>query len=323
MRVLFMGSSEASAQALRGILKSPVLNVVGVVTQPDRPSGRSQRLSACPCKAYAFKRKIGPVITPVNVNAPEVVETLAALKPDVIVVVAFGQIMRKPILEMAPHGCINCHFSLLPKYRGAAPVQSAILAGDEITGVTVMQMDEKMDTGDILLTANEPICSDDDAGELMNRLGILGAVTLAKALKMMLSGELKRTPQDDSAATYCKKISKSDGLVDWNEPAYVIERKVRAYYPWPGAYTFFRRPGQENLLRLKIHETVVVPETEEMMRDVKPGTICMISPIGPLVRTGGRLLGLVTVQPECSKPMSARDFLNGNHLGIGCQFVSK
>ncbi|MBP5319529.1 MAG: methionyl-tRNA formyltransferase [Kiritimatiellae bacterium] len=324
MRVVFMGSSQASATTLRAILKSTFLKVVGVVTQPDRPSGRHRKMTPCPCKAYAEERKLSPIITPEKVNAPEVVEQIRALKPDVIVVVAFGQILKKELLEMAPHGCINGHFSLLPKHRGAAPVQDAILSGDKVTGVTIMRMDEQMDTGDILLTAIEPICSDDSAGELMDRLAILGAVTMSKALKMMVAGMLKRTPQDHSQATYSKKMLKSDGLIDWNLPADEINRKVRAFDPWPGAYTFREkalcRPGTSG--RVKILDAHPVLELEETFHAVAPGTICAISPIGPVVKAGQGVVTLLSIQPDGGRPMDGKSFLNGYPMRVGDRFVS-
>ncbi len=324
MRIVFMGSSQASAATLRAILKSPFLKVVGVVTQPDRPSGRHRKLTPCPCKAYAEERKLSPIITPEKVNDPAVVEQIRSLKPDVIVVVAFGQILKKELLEMAPHGCINGHFSLLPKHRGAAPVQDAILSGDEVTGVTIMRMDEQMDTGDILLTAIEPICSDDSAGELMDRLAILGAVTMSKALKLMVVGQLKRIPQDHSIATYSRKMLKTDGLIDWSRPAKEINRTIRAFDPWPGAYTFrpkhLCRPGTSG--RVKILEAHDVPELMDDFPDVQPGAICLISPMGPIVKTGKGVIALISLQPDGSRPMDGKSFLNGYPMHIGDRFVS-
>ena len=316
MRIVFMGSSEASATALRAILKSPLLKVVGVVTQPDRPSGRHQRFTPCPCKAYATLRGVGPVISPEKVNAPEVLAQIEGLKPDVIVVVAFGQFLGKRLLALPPLGCLNGHFSLLPKYRGAAPVQAAIAAGDEVTGVTVMRMAEGMDDGDMLLKAVEPICSDDTAVTLMDRLAILGAVTLAKALKLMMSGGLTREPQDPAQATYASKMQKTDGLIDWGLSAFVIERRIRAYDPWPGAFTFL--PGRLNKSgvpeRIKVLQAEVLKESGAGCDGLAPGTVCMISPIGPVVATGDKLLCLTAVQPEGSRRMDGKSFLNGRPM---------
>jgi len=316
MRIVFMGSSEASATALRAILKSPLLKVVGVVTQPDRPSGRRQRFTPCPCKAYATLRRVGPIISPENVNAPAALAQIEGLKPDVIVVVAFGQFLGKRLLALPPLGCVNGHFSLLPKYRGAAPVQAAIAAGDKVTGVTIMQMAEGMDDGDMLLKAIEPICSDDTAVTLMDRLAILGAVTLAKALKLMMSGELTREPQDPAQATYAPKLQKTDGLIDWGVSAFVIERRIRAYDPWPGAFTFL--PGRLNKSgvpeRIKVLQAEVLKESSVEEDGCAPGTVCMISPSGPVVATGDKLLCLTAVQPEGSRRMDGKSFLNGRPM---------
>ena len=326
MRIIFMGSSEASATALRAILKNPVLKIVGVVTQPDRPSGRSRKLKPCPCKQYALQRKLTPIISPEKVNAPEIVETLRALKPEVIVVVAFGQLLKRELLEMAPHGCINGHFSLLPKFRGAAPVQAAILSGEKETGVTIMQMDKGMDTGDILLQAKEPICSDDDASYLMERLAILGGVTLSKALMLMLGGMLKRIPQSESGIepSYASKMHKSDGLIDWAKSADYLDRMIRAFDPWPGAYTYKPanrcRPGTTG--RFKVLVANRVPVIDEAHQKAEPGTICMISPVGPIVKTGTHMLCLTSVQPEGSRPMDGKAFLNGHQLKIGDRLLS-
>jgi len=315
-----MGSSEASAITLKALRKSPLLKVVGVVTQPDRPSGRNQRFTPCPCKVYAVENKIEPIISPENVNAPDTFEQIAAWKPDVIVVVAFGQFLGKKILALPPHGCVNGHFSLLPKYRGAAPVQHAIANGDALTGVTIMQMAEGMDNGDILLTAREPICSDDTAPALMYRLAILGAVTMAKALRLMLTGSLKREPQNHADATYAKKMQKNDGLIDWTLPAKVIERRIRAYDPWPGVFTFLpnRAAKSETLERIKILEAELL--TDEWPYTKAPGTICALSPIGPLVATSEGGLCLTVVQPEGRRRMDGKSLINGRSLSIGDKF---
>jgi len=322
MRIVFMGSSEASAIALRAILKSPLLKIVGVVTQPDRPSGRHRRLTPCPCRSYAALRGVGPVITPEKVNAPEVLAQIEQLKPDVIVVVAFGQFLGKRLLSLPPHGCINGHFSLLPKYRGAAPVQASITAGDKVSGVTIMQMAEGMDDGDILLQAIEPICSDDTAVSLMDRLAILGAVTLVKALKLMIGGQLKRIPQVQAQATYASKMQKADGLIDWKLPAAVIERRIRAYDPWPGAFTFlpsrFNKPGCSG--RMKVLQAEVLKVSPENFADYPPGTICLISPIGPVVATGEAPICLVAVQLDGSRQMNGKAFLNGHPMQPGDRF---
>ena len=322
MRIVFMGSSEASATTLRAILKSPLLNVVGVVTQPDRPSGRRQRFTPCPCKSYAALRGLTNIITPEKVNAPEVLDQIERLKPDVIVVVAFGQFLGKRLLAIPPYGCVNGHFSLLPKYRGAAPVQAAIAAGDEVTGVTIMQMDPGMDSGDILLKAIEPICSDDTTVTLMDRLAILGAVTMVKALKLMMANALKREPQDHTLATYASKMQKNDGLIDWTLPAALIGRRIRAYDPWPGAFTFlpprFSKPGVST--RLKVLQAEIVKQLASPTEGSVPGTLCAVTPLGPVVKAGDYALCLTEVQPDGSRRMDGKSFLNGRPLHPGDRF---
>ena len=322
MRIVFMGSSEASATALRAILKSPLLKVVGVVTQPDRPSGRHQRFTPCPCKAYATQQGLPNIISPEKVNAPEVIAQIEQLKPEVIIVVAFGQFLGKRLLAIPPHGCVNGHFSLLPKYRGAAPVQAAIAAGDEVSGVTIMMMAEGMDSGDMLLKAIEPICSDDTAVTLMDRLAILGAVTMVKALKLMIAGELKREPQEHAQATYAPKMQKNDGLIDWLLPAAVIERRIRAYDPWPGAFTFLpsrlSKPGVSG--RLKVLQAEILRHPVAHAAGWVPGSLCAFSPIGPVVTTGDRALCLTAVQPDGSRRMDGKAFLNGHPMQLGDRF---
>lgn len=305
---------------LRALLKSPLIKVVGVVTQPDRPAGRHRMLTPCPCRAYALERGLSPIITPEKINAPEILDQIRALKPDLIAVVAFGQFLGQTLLSLPPHGCINGHFSLLPRYRGAAPVQAAIASGDKITGVTVMQMDKGMDTGDILLTAIEPICSDDSAGDLLDRLAILGGVTMVKAIRLMLQGQLKRVPQNNALATYARKFTKHDGLISWARPAAEIERTIRAYDPWPSCFTFlppsYIKAGQTG--RVKVLEAQILREEINAPEYTVPGTVCLISPIGPIVRTGGGgCLCLTALQPEGSKRMDGKAFLNGRPLKPG------
>jgi len=318
MRVVFMGSSEASAVTLRALLKSPLLKVVGVVTQPDRPSGRHQHFTPCPCKAFAVQHGLSPIISPEKINAPDVFAKLAALKPEVIVVVAFGQFLGKKILTLPPRGCVNGHFSLLPKYRGAAPVQYAIASGDPVTGVTVMQMAEGMDDGDMLLKAIEPICSDDTAVTLMERLAILGAVTMAKALRLMVNGALRREPQNHAEATFARKFHKHDGLIDWSLPGEVIERRIRAYDPWPGAFTFLPnhlvKKGSSGRMKIIQAELTRHPAATAYRA---PGTICALSPIGPIIATGDQAMCLTAVQPEGSRRMDGKSFLNGHALRPG------
>ena len=316
MRIIFMGSSDASAITLRALLRTPQWEVVGVVTQPDRPSGRHQHLTPCPCKAFAVTHNLDPVISPEKVNAPDVIDQIAQLRPDLIVVVAFGQFLGNRLLTLPPLGCINGHFSLLPKYRGAAPVQASIASGDEVAGVTIMQMAAGMDDGDMLLKAIEPICSDDITSTLMERLAILNAVAMVKALKKLLDGTLTREPQDPAQVSFSPKMLKSDGLIDWRQPAPAIERLTRAYQPWPGAFTFLpprlSKTGAPE--RIKVLEAKVTDECVPGFENAAPGTVCLLSPAGPIVTTGHRLLCLTAVQPDGSRRMDGKSFLNGHPL---------
>ena len=321
MRIVFMGSSAASATCLEAILKVSCLEVVGVVTPPDRPVGRGKMVMPCPCKAYASSRGISEIITPDNVNSEQSMAQLKAWSPDAIVVVAFGQFLKKPILDLPPLGCINCHFSLLPKYRGAAPVVAAIAAGDRLTGVTVMKMGIGMDDGPIMMQRYEPICSDTTGGMLMDELAIAGGVALAKALKLLNDGQLPPpVMQNDEDATFAYKLKKSDGLIDWASPVLVIDRKIRAYSPWPGSFTFlperFRRKGNSG--RLVVLKAEMAGRISPEQRDADPGTVIAIDDKGrPVVRCGDTALRLLVVKPEGSSEMPAAAFLRGRPITVG------
>lgn len=316
MRIVYMGSSSASAVCLRAIMRLPGLEVVGVVTQPDRPAGRGKMLTPCPCRAYALERGIKNCITPENVNAPEALAQIRAWKPDVVVVVAFGQFLKEELLNLPPLGCVNCHFSLLPKYRGASPVTAALLAGDVVTGVSVIRMGMGMDDGPVLLKQVEPIYSDDTGDTLMDKLSICGGVTLAKALKLM---DAKKLPppkeQEEDKATFAHKIAKTDGLIDWGKSSDYIERLLRAYTPWPGCYTFlpsrFRRKG--NTGRVVI-TGVEFAKVDPSRRNELPGTVLEVTKRGPVIRTGTTALLLTALKPEGAKEMSGGAFLSGRPL---------
>ncbi len=310
-----MGSSSASATCLRAILRLPGLEVVGLVTQPDRPAGRGKALTPCPCRAYAAERKITSCITPEDVNDPEALAWIRARKPDVVVVVAFGQFLKDELLNLPPFGCVNCHFSLLPKYRGASPVASAIAAGEKMTGVTVMRMGLGMDDGPILLQAYEPIYQDDTGETLMDRLAISGGVNLAKALKLMSARQLPPpTPQVDEEATFAHKYRKSDGLIDWSQPSVVIERRIRAFTPWPGCYTFLPlRLRKKDSGRLVVYGAEFA-RLDPSQRSELPGTVLAVTSRGPVVRTADTALLLTALKPEGSRMMDGGAFLRGRPL---------
>ena len=316
MRIVFMGSSAASATCLRAILREPELEVVGVVTQPDRPAGRGKTLTPCPCKAFAMEHGITAVITPENVNADDAMAQIRAWSPDVIVVVAFGQFLKAPLLDLPLFGCVNCHFSLLPKYRGAAPVVAALEAGERLTGVTVMHMGPGLDDGPIMLQSFEPIYPDTTGGALMNDLAIAGGCALAKALRLLNRNALPpEVAQDSSAATYVKKLKKTDGLIDWDLPVIVTERRVRAYNPWPGSYTFLperlRRRG--NTGRLVVLRAKIV-RLEPGWEQYPPGTVLAVGKDGPVVRCHDTALLLAEVKPEGSAAMDGGAFVRGRPL---------
>ncbi len=324
-----MGSSAASATCLRAILRERELEVVGVVTQPDRPAGRGKALTPCPCKAFAVEHGITSIITPEDVNSKEAMARLKAWKPDVIAVVAFGQFLKKPLLDLPLFGCVNCHFSLLPKYRGASPVIAAIAAGEKLTGVSVIRMGVGMDDGPILLQSYEPIYSDVTGGELMDGLAVTGGVTLAKALRLMSSNSLPpEIPQEESDATFAHKLKKTDGLVKWEDPVLAIERKIRAYAPWPGCYTFlperFRRKGNSG--RVVIAKAEIAGRMESGWKEAKPGTVLAAvmtrakgssGGTGPIVKCGDTAIMLTELKPEGGSLMSGADFLRGRQLTPG------
>ena len=311
-----MGSSSASATCLKAILRLPGLQVVGVVTQPDRPVGRGRALTPCPCRAYAAERGITDCITPENVNAPEALAWIRAKKPDVVVVVAFGQFLKEELLNLPPLGCVNCHFSLLPKYRGAAPVVAALEAGDRKTGVTVMHMGVGLDDGPIMLQSYEPIYPDTTGGQLMDDLAIAGGVTLAKALRLLSANQLPpEVPQDEQYATHVKKLKKTDGLIDWDSPALEIERKIRAYFPWPSSYTFLpeRMRKRGTMGRLGVLRARFA-KLEETWRTAASGTVLAVTKAGPVVKCHDTALVLTEVKPEGSSAMDGGAFLRGRPL---------
>jgi methionyl-tRNA formyltransferase len=311
-----MGSSAASATCLRAIVREPALELVGVVTQPDRPAGRGKTLTPCPCAAYAATLDGIEIIKPENVNEDAVVEKIRGWRPDVIAVVAFGQFLKRPLLEMPLFGCINCHFSLLPKYRGASPVVSALAAGDKLTGVSVIRMGIGMDDGPILKQSFEPIYSDVTGGELMDGLAITGGVTLATTIVQMGDNSLPPpVAQHEEDATYAHKLKKTDGLIDWSEPALVSERRIRAYSPWPGCYTFLpprlRRKGNSGRLVVTRSEFAKVTAEE---RAAAPGTVIRLEKRGPVVRCLDTALLLTELKPEGGALMDGGAFLRGRQL---------
>ena len=312
-----MGSSAASAECLRALLREGALDVVGVVTQPDRPVGRGKVLMPCPLARYAAERGLADrIIKPENVNDEEPMSVIRAWRPDVVAVVAYGQLLKKPLLDLPLFGCVNCHFSLLPKYRGAAPVVAALAAGERLTGVTVMHMGVGLDDGPIMLQSFEPIYPDTTGGALMNDLATAGGVTLARALRLMSDNALPpEVPQDASRATYAKKLKKADGMIVWDNPVIEIERRIRAYNPWPGCYTFLparmRRKGMAG--RLVVLRAKIV-RLEPDWASAAPGAVLALDKSGPVVRCHDTALLLSEVKPEGGSAMDGGAFLRGRPL---------
>lgn len=309
VRIVFMGSAGLACPSLERLLDCRALEVVGVVTQPDRPKGRHQQMSACPVADVARTRG-ATVHAPEKVNAPESIEVLRALKPDMIVVVAYGQILRQDILSMPPLGCVNLHGSLLPKYRGAAPIQWAIANGETVSGVTVMFMNERMDAGDTVMMREVPIGPDDTAGTLSATLAGVGADLLIEGVLAVSNGRAVRRPQDEGKVTLAPKLTKNDGRIDWAMPAISIHNRVRAFNPWPGAWTILA--GKPGALALRILRTRVEP-----VPSAASGTVVSVGAEGPLVAAGRDGVRLLEVQPEGKRPMSGADFLRGHPLQIG------
>lgn len=302
MRVLFLGSPSFAVHALEALIAAGH-EIVGVVTQPDRPAGRERRLTPPPVKVAAQAHNL-PVLQPETLRDPVVIDALSALQPEVGVVAAYGEILRRAVLQIPPLGYLNIHPSLLPLYRGPTPVAGAILAGETVTGVTIMLLDPGMDSGPILAQAVVDLPPTARTGPLTDELFRIGAQLLVETLPRYARGEIEPRPQDHSRATVTKMLKKEDGRIDWSLPAIVIERMTRAYDPWPGAYTFWR--GQP--LRI-ISAAVVANEST-----AAPGTVIGRSERGnPLVQTGGDVLELLEVQPASRRIMSGSAWLVGIH----------
>ncbi len=311
-----MGADELSCGFLCALLGAPEIRVRAVVTQPDRPRGRHLRLQSCPVRAMVLEQSLGlDVLTPANVNAPESLRTIAALAPEVVVVVAYGQLLKQPLLDLPPLGCLNLHLSLLPALRGAAPIVRAILEGHRETGVTAMQMDRGMDSGDILGAVRTAIAPDETAGTLTRRLTALGTSLMLETLAAMRDGTLTRTPQDASRATYAPKLQKDEWLLDWSRDAEVVCRTVRAFHPKPGATTFLPPEPAEHLplkqpgRLLKVLRAV--PDGEAP-RDASPGTVVRMQQGLWIAAGDGRTVRLLEVRPE-GRPRSitGAEFVNG------------
>ena len=303
--IVFMGTPQIAAVTLEQLIQGPD-PVAGVVTQPDRPAGRGQKSIPSPVRRVAESHGI-PVVAPEKIRAPEFLKTLMGWKPEIFVVVAYGRILPKTILDLAPYGCLNVHYSLLPKYRGAAPAAWTIINGESTTGVTTMKLVEKMDAGPIYLQEATEVASGETTGSLQAKLTPIGARLLRETLRRLQEGLLMPHEQDESAATFAPILKKEDGLIQWDQPAMMIERRVRGFEPWPGTYSHI---GEK---LLKIHRVnVVAADTKG-----SPGEVMRADAGGLWVATSSGFLGLEEVQLENRKRLSGVEFLRGARIKPG------
>jgi methionyl-tRNA formyltransferase len=308
MRILFIGTGEIGVPTLRALRESGEHEIIGVVTQPDKPVGRDQRIKAPPVKQAMAAAGL-PILQPERIKRPEAIAEIQSLHPDIILVMAYGQILPRAILDVPRLACLNLHASLLPRWRGAAPIQAAIAAGDARTGITVMYMDEGLDTGDMLLQHTTEIQPLDTGGSLHDRLGEMAPAATVEALHLLRDGKAPRIPQDNVLATLAPKLNRESGRIDWSEPAEVIERKIRAFNPWPGAYAI---TDEGKPRHLKIFSASVVDG------HAAPGTI-LPSEDGIVVATADRALSLKEVQVEGKRRMNANEFMRGIHGPLSLQ----
>ncbi|PHQ24933.1 methionyl-tRNA formyltransferase [Marinobacter guineae] len=299
MRLVFAGTPDFAATALEALIATHH-NIVGVYSQPDRPAGRGRKLQPSPVKQVALDNNI-PVFQPQSLKTPEARQELADLQPDVMIVAAYGLILPKDVLAIPTHGCLNIHASLLPRWRGAAPIQRAIAAGDEETGITIMQMDEGLDTGAMLLKSLTAIEENDTGGSLHDRLAEMGGKAIVKALELLAKGELSGEAQNDELACYARKLSKDEGHIDWSTDAIDIERLIRAFNPWPGTYTDL---GDQ---RIRIHDAKARNDTAN-----KPaGTVLRREREGIDIACGTGTLRITRLQLPGSRAQSVNDLING------------
>lgn len=312
LRIVFMGTPELAAVSLRALIASRAFEIAGVVTQPDQPKGRGLKLQPSPVKEAAQRENL-QIFQPERAREESFIQQLAALQPELIAVAAYGQILPKAVLDLPRFGCLNVHTSLLPKYRGAAPIQHAILNGDPETGVTIMKMDAGLDTGDILTQEKTPISAQDNSQTLHDRLAEIGATLLVKTIPDFVAGKIQPRAQPSEGVTYASKIKKPDGQIDWTRPARVVWNRVRAMVPWPGAFTFFSATPHPQLLKIWDAETVE--------RSGEPGEILQADKSGIVIGCGSGALKILTLQREGGRRMNTAEFLAGHPLRAGEKLV--
>ena len=313
LKIVFMGTPDFAVPSLEAVAAAGH-DLLLVVTQPDRPRGRKRAPQPPPVKNVAQAKGI-PVLQPESVNSDNTIDNLIGLKPDVIAVAAFGQVFDKRVIEAAMIACVNVHASLLPRYRGAAPIQAAILNGDDVTGVTIQKMVRKLDAGDIIRQRSTPIGPDETAGELTGRLARLGAELLVEALEDLKTGRATFESQDDSQATFAPMLRKSDGKIDWHRSAREIARHVRAMTPWPGAFTFL--PGGNQPLRITLKRAAY----REVPARGEPGEVVEVSGDGFTVSAGQGAVLVRELQPAGKRHMAASEFIRGYRLQTGVRLA--
>lgn len=308
MRIVFMGTPEFAVSSLRLLLEQGY-NVVAVVSQPDRPKGRKRTLTPPPVKEAALSFGL-PVIQPERMRSSEAIAAVAELKPDLIVTAAYGQILPKAVLELAPLGCINVHGSLLPKYRGGAPIQRAIINGEKVTGVTIMYMAEGLDTGDMISRVEVPITDEDTSGTLFEKLSLAGSELLGRTLPALIAGEVQAVPQQDELATYAPNLTREDERIDWTKSALQVYNQVRGLSPMAGAFT---------LLNGEVFKiwACAKPDGSSSKSAAAPGTVLAATDKGIEVQTGEGALLLLDIQPAGKRVMSVADWLKGSKLAEG------
>lgn len=310
MRIVFMGTPDFAVPCLRNLVKAGH-DIVHVITQPDRPKGRGHKMAAPPVKEAAIELGL-PVCQPEKVKTFEVVNLLKELNPELVVVVAFGQILSKEILEIPRYGCLNVHASILPKYRGAAPIHWAIINGEKESGVSIMYMDEGLDTGDVLLVKKVSIEHQDTTGILHDKLAALGAEAIVEAIEKILAGQAERTPQEHEKSNYARLLDKKVELIDWRKSSKDVRNLIRGLNPWPGAFTYI---GSKVLKIWEAAETDF--ESDAILNKVNPGEIIGLSSKGITVATGDGALMITELQLQGSKRMKAADFARGRNIEPG------
>jgi methionyl-tRNA formyltransferase len=323
LRIIFLGTAELSCASLQALAGDARFRIVTVVTQPDRPKGRELKPQPSPVKSLALRLGL-PVLQPERARDEKFIAELRAWQPDLIVAVAYGQILPPAILDLPRHGCLNVHTSLLPKYRGAAPIQWAIANGDTETGVTIMKMDVGLDTGPIVSQRTTPICSEDDSATLHDRLAQLGAELLVQTIPDYIAGKIQPRPQPAADVSHAAKIKKEDGRIDWNQPAQTIWNRLRAFTPWPGAFTFLRSAEHCSaggaMLRAPKPQLLKIWKAEVVEMSGGEGEILLADKTGIVVGCGLNALRIIELQREGGRRMNAAEFLAGHALKAGGRF---